>query len=556
MQWKILKPPPDPAKRPDLARQVHRMNALGSLFYFLKVILGRHRLSTLHQYVCGQLEREDLHMVLEMPMGHFKTTVATEGLPVWWSLPFSYEDECIMRRLGYDDAWIRWMQTAHSQSHSTLLVHETESLAIKYGRAIDEHYKSEMFTAVFPEIQPDNSCVWNDSVKCQRRPQGGGDATYQFRGVGQSLQGIHVRGIVEDDLVGKAALDSVRYGDGRVMEATIDYHRKVSTRFDPAAFTATGIGKQLVIGNRWHPRDLNGWIRDNLPEYRIETHGSEGGCCKLHAIGKPIFPEEYTMERLASLRKTEGDWDYSHHYLNLAVLPEEVIFRKEWLRYFTFAPSSPDLPLDDPLNQLMLRHEVSNGETIEDIHAGVLVIRMLVDPNHSGKRGRCRHALVVEGYDTETNRKYLLDVWAKSCGYTELVDEIYKRGEKWNLSEFWLETVASQKYLKFYLEEKNQREGRTLFVNELPLDNSANAKERRIEAMEPMFRNQEFWCHRSHSEFIDEYASYPAGRTVDVLDVLGYAPRVFEVVRRRDTYRAIREQQTAFATRSVGPAGY
>jgi hypothetical protein len=429
-------------------------------------------------------------------------------------------------------------------------------LAIQYGRAIDAHYERELFRDSFPEIQPDNTCVWNDHSKYHKRTAGSGQATYEFRGVGQSLQGLHVDGVVEDDLVGKAALDSVRFGDSRVMEATIDYHRKVSTRFDPASFTSTGIGKQLVIGNRWHPRDLNGWIRKNLLEYRIETHSAEGGCCGLHRIGAPIFPEEYTLERLASLRHTEGDWDYSHHYLNLAVLPEEVIFRKEWLQYYTFSCSMPELELDDPRNQLMLHHEVKDGNAIEDIHAGILVIRMLCDPNHSGKRGRCRHAIVVVGYDTETDRKYLLDVWAKSCAYSELVDTIYAKADKWSLSEFWLEAVGAQKYLKFYLDERNQRDGRRLFCNELPLDNSANAKERRIEAEEPMYRNGEFWCHRSHTEFIDEYVSYPAGRTVDVLDVLGYAPRVFEVVRRREAYKAIREQQLAFSQRSAGPAGY
>lgn len=258
MQWKLLKTPADPVAKPELTLRIHRLNSLGSLYYFLKIVLGRHRLRDLHKYICGQLEREDLHAVLEMPMGHFKTTIATEGLPIWWSLPFSPMDEANMRDLGYDDAWIRWMKAAHNQSHSTLIVHETDDLAMKYGRAIDEHYRSEAFVSTFPEIQPDNSCVWNEHEKTQKRKQGAGDPTYKFKGVGSSLQGIHVHGIIEDDLVGRAALDSIRYGDSRIMEQTIDYHRKVSTRFDPAAFTATGIGKQLVIGNRWHPRDLNG----------------------------------------------------------------------------------------------------------------------------------------------------------------------------------------------------------------------------------------------------------------------------------------------------------
>lgn len=554
MRWEII--PDNPKGKPEMRIAAHRLNSLGSLFYFLKVVLDRHRLTNLHKYICTVLESDDLHLVLELPMMHFKSTLATEGLPIWWSLPFTLQDERNMVKLGMDQSWIDWMKRVHSQKARNIIVHETERLAINYGRAIDGHYERELFQAVFPEIIPDGNCVWNDHSKYQKGSGGQNQGTYEFLGVGQSLQGLHGTGIIEDDLVGRAALDSVRYGDGRVMEETIDYHRKVSTRFDPEAFTATGIGRQLLIGNRWHPRDVSGWVRDNLKEYRIETHSAEGGCCSMHPPGQPIFPEEFTMARLASLRITEGDWDYSHHFLNVAVLPEECIFKPEWLRYYTFGKSFADLDIDDPRNELMLKHEVYEGNALEDIHAGILSIRMLVDPNHAGKRGRCRHALAVIGYDTESNRKYLLDVWARACGYSELVDTIYEKAAKWNLHDFWLETVAAQKYLKFYLDERNMREGRNLFVNELPPDNSASAKERRIEALEPMFRNQEFWCHRSHTEFTGEYTSYPAGKTVDVLDLLGYAPRLFEVVKRRQMLKGMRERELAFAQRVTGPSGY
>jgi hypothetical protein len=44
------------------------------------------------------------------------------------------------------------------------------------------------------------------------------------------------------------------------MESTINYHRKISTRFDLASLTETGMGSHAVVGNRWSHRDLNAWV--------------------------------------------------------------------------------------------------------------------------------------------------------------------------------------------------------------------------------------------------------------------------------------------------------
>jgi len=82
---------------PELAR---------SLFFFAHFTLKKDRLAKLHKQMCVSLETEDLHLVLEMPMGTFKTTVGTEALSMWWALPFTLRDEHLMRELGYGDEWI------------------------------------------------------------------------------------------------------------------------------------------------------------------------------------------------------------------------------------------------------------------------------------------------------------------------------------------------------------------------------------------------------------------------------------------------------------------
>jgi hypothetical protein len=94
-------------------------------------------------------------------------------------------------------------------------------------------------------------------------------------------------------------------------------------------------------------------------------------------------------------------------------------------------------------------------------------------------------------------------------------------------------------------------------VNELPYDNSENAKKNRIEALEPLLRNGQIWSHRAHSKWTHQVSSYPAG-LVDVLDSMGYVPKILDVgYSRRELVEFLSEQQSDFASRTTtGRGGY
>ena len=541
-----------------------RLNSLGSLYYFTRCVLKKNRLTLptgLHGQMCTSLERGDLHLVLEIPMGHFKTTIGSIALPMWWALPFTEADEYWMRKFGYADSWIRWMKLAHNPNTRTLITHEIEARAIAMGKEIDDHYtNNDLFRKTFPDCLPDNGCTWNDHSKFQKRFRGPAfsiDATtgtYEYRGVGQALQGIHPDSTIQDDNMGKEAQKNMLYGDGRVLDDLWRWHCQLTTRLD--TFSAGIIGRQLVIGNRWGHDDLNSRISKYQSHFQFETHSAEGGCCSRHPANESIFPAEWPMARLTKMRQDLGNYDYAHMYLNRSVLPEECIFKPEWLRYFKYKESRPDLSKDDLRNFLLIEHQtVTEGTTIEDLNAGALHKRMIVDLAHAKKHKRCDHVILIIGYDSETERIYTLEVWAEPSPYSELVEMIYKIARRWGMRDMWLETVAAQNLLKFYLDERNRHEQRPLFVNELRYDNSENAKVNRITALEPAFKNSQVWIHPSQYKLINQYMSYPAGLK-DILDTLGYAAETLENVRRRDVMEWISAQQQQFSERRVGSAGY
>src|SRR5580704_4792703 len=381
------------AKARSIATQnyAHRLNCLGSFYYFMKIGLGKDRLyHPLHGHMCSNLERPKLKEIIEYPRDHFKSTIHSEGYPMWRALPFNQEDEAAMRALGYQDPWIRWMNYAHRQDIRFLLISETIKNATKLGVRIRGHYENNtFFRTLFPEILPDEKCVWtNDSLQHKRSPGAAshGEGTFDFIGVGAALQSRHYDGgIIQDDLVGKKALESEVE-----MQNTIDYHKLLVGAMDSGSNLDFGVMDldEIVVGNRWAYYDLNSYIRAEEPYFNSETHSALGGCCPKHSQGIPILPTEFSIEKLERFRKRLGEYFFSCQFLNEPTNPVDIKFDSKYLRFFKLEPdfSGPKEEVVDenghqakdaagnPLyrHKVMIHHRTHEGLTIADVNPAKL----------------------------------------------------------------------------------------------------------------------------------------------------------------------------------------
>lgn len=514
---------------PDAMLQALRLNSLGSLYYFVKVALHRTRLTdTLHLPFCQALEREHLKDVIEMPRDHFKSTCASEGLPMWRTLPLAQHDIDSFAKLGYDDAFIRWMTRAHDPNLRNLLVAENITNAAKLGRRIRWHFESNaIYRTLFSETLPDTSCTWTDFSLHIKRPQGGlnnggahGEGTFDFMGVGSALQSRHYNGLVnQDDLVGRKAVESQS-----VMDKTIEYHQLLTNATDST--DPVHECDELVVGNRWSYNDLNSHMREHETEFRFESHSALGGCCPTHPPDTPIFPEEFSHEKLEKRRRRLGMFNFSCQFLNNPSAPENADFRVEWLQYFRVVYDPSDS------SKWKIVHEVRDGIVLSDINRRRMSIAMTADPNHSGNTGRCRHAIVVLGV-SDAGNYYLLDTWAQSASYDVFYNQIFKMAEKWCLHRIGLETIAAQRYVKHHLETLAHIKNYRLTIDELkgevdaPDGTTSRKKEWRIRnVIAPIAERFELWIQRHQVDFTNEYQTFPKGKFVDQLDALAYAPQL------------------------------
>lgn len=585
----------------DAKKAAFRLNALGSLFYFSKWVLGNTRLSPrLHGYICKQLEQDSLRLVMEWPRAHFKTSLCSISAPMWWALPFSAQDEDLMFKLGYSEEWVRWMRRAHYSSTRTLIASETiQNARLQITSKIDQHYKSnDVFRFLFPTIIPKDSARWNQDSLVHNRLDGvfHGEGTYDVIGVKGALQSRHYDRVIEDDLVGEKAIAS-----DSVMETTIEWHRKLPGAFDSDPTDANKLADQIVVGNRWSHRDLNSWIRKNETGFTFMSHSALGGCCERHPAGEPIFPEEFTLDKLATIRATEGSYNFHCQYLNNPIAPEAVRFRETWLRHYSLDVwKEPDRSHDvanwQQLNakaraqvssaedlaesqgamptrlKIALKHDVKQGEVMEDIRAADLDRFAFLDPNHSGEHGRARNAIIVIGVYNRPpaqRRIYLLACWAKACSHDEWLEAALgttpgRRGlvVKWRCHSLYIESeVAGQTGWRYAIKERMRRMDLDASFSLRPLktDRTANSKDNRIVGMESIYENGFFWVPKTGCEdWIEEYTQYPNGATVDLLDLTGYIPQAWTWGGRMTTKdfmaQELKKRQAVLAT--IGPAGY
>ena len=503
-----------------------RFNSLGSLYYFTKITLKKHKLTEhFHLPFCASLEKEFLKDVYEIPRDHYKSTICSEALPMWLTLPFTSKDEDMFALHGYGDEVINFQKRMHSPMRRNLLVSENITNAAKLGKRIEYHFQSnDLFRGIFSEILPTSAETWTSySMHVNRSKFGGavhGEGSFDFLGVGGALQSRHYDFIVQDDLVGRRAIDSPS-----VMDDTIQYHRILPGAFE--SVDANNDNSELIIGNRWGFHDLNSHIREEETDFIFHSHSALGGCCEAHPADTPIFPEVFSFEKLMRLKQRFGSYNFSCQFLNNPISPEDADFKNEWLRYYSFERASD--------GRVLVTREAANGLVYKPVPLGHLQIAMAVDPAHSGNSGsgRARHAIVVWGQLGEDY--FLFEAWASQCTLGTFVDKIYAIAKKWRLRKFGVETVAGQIYLKFHLDTKNAQENNYLKVVPLkgeiegPDGTMTRKKEWRIRnVLSPLFEFGHVYVQRRHQDFIGEFNTFPRGKFVDLLDASAYIPQMLK----------------------------
>ena len=301
------------------------------------------------------------------------------------------------------------------------------------------------------------------------------EPSVSIAGIGSQLPSQHYDEIIWDDLVNDKNITSKEY-----IDKVIDWWKNSLNLLDPG-----GLG--IIIGTLWHYRDLYQYVIENLAEHFdiiIKKATKDDGSI--------YFESRFPKEELDRLKTLLGPYIYNLQYQNELTDPEDAIIKRDWILKYKELPK--------PVRYFMT-----------------------IDPALSEDPTADYSVIMICAVDADNNL-YVVDYFRDHVNPRVLIDEIFKKAAEYNPVKIGIETVAFQRVLKFWLEDKMREKGKFLVIEELKT--SDRAKPDRILALQPRFSAKTVYIKPWMVDLEDELIRfrYPESNQLhdDLIDALAY----------------------------------
>lgn len=411
-----------------------------------------------NRVICETIWKGNGRLLIMWPPRHGKSWLVSRFLPAWF--------------LGcYPDR--RVILTSYEAGFAAKWGGQVRDLLAEHGG---------VFGGVTPSIGSRARNTWVID-----RHEGG----METAGVGGAITGKGADLLIIDDPVKNAQqAHSATYQD-RSWEW---WQSTASTRLEPGATV-------IVMATRWHERDLLGRLEagdDGEPwtVIRIPAIAEENDPLG-RELGEALWPDRYSDQRLAEIRRRVGDYWWSALYQQRPSPAEGGVFKRSDLRYYR------------RVGDWIIERE---GETV---NIRTLTRFITVDLAASERTSADWTVAAVWGTDNES-RLYLLDIirLRTSTDHERVLAESYS---KWSPSWVGIESVAFQ----LTLVQNMSRKGYP--IRELKAD-----RDKLSRALVAQARySQHAVFHPFHADWLGEYEdellAFPNGAHDDQVDTAGYA---------------------------------
>jgi hypothetical protein len=423
-----------------------------------------------------------------MPRSTFKTSIGTIGFVIWLLL--------------------------HNPDLFILLANQTAGNAERMLLEIEAHLdgSNPIFAWLFPEyIRPHQRWQpWSSqkmTVPC--RTVVSGTPSVMTIGVGGKAESLHFHVIIKDDLIGRAAMMS-----RLEMQDAIAWND-----YSESLFVNPSTDFERIHGTRWAIDDLYGLLI-NDPNYETFIRKA------VNDDGSLFFPERLDHETLRKIRENNF-LVFMSQYQNDPTSPENLDFRKEWLRYY-------QMGLDRNSGEYFCRLDD------QDFYISDMTVMMFIDPASSGdvelrsvesmKHGRvhkANNAIAILGAHP-SGRWFLLDMWTgRGIGINpelQIAEKILEMAQRWNgyVRKGYVEAFGAEGGLITVFNMLCRDRQYRFLLEKIPRGN-VRAKPVRIRGAIGPIAGAGLLCVRDiHDQFILEFSQFPQSSTFDTLDAVAW----------------------------------
>lgn len=475
-----------------------REAAWNSLFVFTKSVLGYNLLEeNPHRELCEYLEKAVLSakhievtftptiltpcvkelpnnnkILLMLPRGSFKSTIASTALPIW----------------------LFW----HNPNLRIMLDCATLVNAKMYVAAIkDQIDNNEVLRLICTDkkgkyiLEPDKNAAggWTeDRILLKHRTKLGMKEPSLFvSAVDNNRTGMHPDVIIMDDLVSEATV------------TTQEQRNKTKTHYKFSLSLLERNGLQVVIGTRYH--------MDDLYDELLKNEGFN--CIVRPAIlpnGKCYFPSKYPVEVLKELRRDQGADIYNSQYMLDPTNEDDAVFKIGHLQYYTEDEVSEKSPTRKIFQQVFVLTDLAITQNKRSDYTVVMIVGVTAD-----------------------KKVYVIDYIQDKITPSEIVTsifEMYDKARKYGyVRGVYIETIAFQRVMMYLLKDEARRRGVSIPLRELKANRD---KTLRINGLVPLVDSDSIYISPAHVSLKNEMREFPYGKHDDIVDTLAYIIQVMK----------------------------
>jgi predicted phage terminase large subunit-like protein len=349
-----------------------------------------------------------LKKLIMLPRGSFKSTIASNALPIW----------------------LLW----HNQNLRIMIDSETLSNAKMYLAGIrDMIENNELLKMVCADkegnylLEPNKSIAGGFTeeqiILKHRTKLGLKEPTLFCSGVDNARTGMHPDVIIMDDLVSERNV-----GTEIQLEKVKDHYRFSLSLLEPG-------GLHLIIGTRYHMADLYGELIDvGAFDTLIRPAKNDDG--------ELYFPARLTQEFLDEQKKSQGSYIFSCQYMLRPVDDSNAIFKRDNIKYYSDKP-------DIIAKYIMIDLAISQRETADYF----VVLCAGID--------RGKNIYVLDYIRNRCLPKQQID---------HIFNMFTSQNSDGMIKAVGIETVAYQKAMMYLLKDEMKRRGVHMPLKELKAD--------------------------------------------------------------------------------------
>lgn len=407
-----------------------------------------------------------------------------------------------------------WLITKHPWS-TTLYVSATADLAEKQLYAIKNILDSKTYRRYWPEMLHEEegkrekwSAMEISVDHPEREAEGVRDPTVKAAGLTTNITGFHANYIFLDDVV--VPLNAY----------TEDGRKKVEAMYSQLASIKTTDAKTVVVGTRYHPRDLYATVLERTVD--VYEHGELKERKPLYELFQRVVEEEgeFLWPRK---QRDDGRW-FGFDENELAKKRAEYLDTTQYYAQYYNNPNDPSSARISPeLFQYYDRKHLTCEGGDWYYRDRKLNVFAAIDFAFSLKKNSDSTAIVVVGMDYKNNY-YILEIERfKTDRIKTYFDNLLRLHSKWGFRKLRAEVSVAQQVIVNDLKHNYIiPNGMVLSIDEHRPTRSQGSKEERITAtLNPRYENlQVFHYKGGNCELLEEELKLEHPPHDDIMDAL------------------------------------